>query len=431
MRSLTAKLLLALVVVGLTGTAVVATLAGVATVSEFGRFMFNQRSESLVDNLAAYYGDTGGWDGLPEAMPLGGTFGFPGRRHGMQPFIPYVLVDRSHRIVVPGRGYQAGETLPADILEGAFPIEVDGQEIGQVVIERSAFGVNPGENQFVDQFLWTLGLGAFGGTAVAVALGVVLARSLSRPLRELTAAARRVESGDLGTPVPVRSSDELGDLAAAFNQMDAKLARARDLRQQMTADIAHELRTPISIILGHADALSEGVIPSTSETIDVIREESYRLERLVDDLRTLSLVEAGELPLELDRIHPQKLLKKASAAHRTLADEKGITIEVVASDQLQAIQVDPDRMNQVLGNLLNNALRYTPEEGTIHVHASSEPNCVQISILDEGPGIDAEDLPFVFDRFYRGDRLSRHMVAPSGRRAGPKAELHSSWNCHF
>lgn len=407
MRSLTAKLLLAFVVVGLTGTAVFATLAGVATVGEFGRFMFNQRSESLVDNLAAYYGDTGGWDGLPEAMPFGDFSEFPGRRQGMPPFIPYVLVDHSNRIVVPGHGYQAGEVLPADILQGGFPIEVEGQVVGRLVVERGAFGANPRENQFVDQFLLTLGLGALAGTAIAVVLGVILARSLTRPLRELTAAAHKVESGDLDTSVAVRSSDELGELAAAFNQMNANLARARDLRRQMTADIAHELRTPISIILGHADAMSEGVLPSTSDTVDLIREEAYRLERLVDDLRILSLVEAGEMPLKLDRIQPEQLLKKATSAHQTLAEEKAITIEVDVAGQLPPIRVDPDRMIQVIGNLLSNALRYTPAEGTIRVDASRESDSLQISVADEGSGISPEDLPLVFDRFYRGDK-SRH-----------------------
>jgi signal transduction histidine kinase len=407
MRSLTVKLLLAFIVVGLTGTALVAMLAGIATVGEFGQFMFKQRSESLADDLAAYYLETGGWEGLPEAFPLGNFRAFRGRREGLSPHVPYLLADQSNQIVVPSGAYQVGEPLPASLLEGGVPIEVEGQEVGRLVMEPGAFGVDPAENQFIDRMLLTLGLGAVGGTAVAVILGILLARSLSRPLRELTAAARQIESGDLDTEVPVRSSDELGQLAKAFNQMNANLARARDLRQQMTADIAHELRTPISIILGHAEAMGEGVLPSTAETIEVIREEAGRLERLVNDLRTLSLVEAGELALELERTTPEKLLQTASAAYRTLAEEKRVSIELVVSDQLPALDVDTDRMNQVLGNLLSNALRYTPEGGSIRLEASPHSEGLQIRVIDAGPGIDSEDLPFVFDRFYRADK-SRH-----------------------
>ena len=153
---------------------------------------------------------------------------------------------------------------------------------------------------------------------VALILGVFLARTLTRPLRELTSATRAAAQGDLDQQVPVRSQDELGQLAASFNQMNSRLGQARDVRQQMTADIAHDLRTPLSVILGHAEALKEGVLPPTQQTFDVIHDEAMWLSRLVDDLRILSLADSGELALTLRPASPDTILQNRQSGMRLL-----------------------------------------------------------------------------------------------------------------
>ncbi|MCI0649245.1 MAG: ATP-binding protein, partial [Chloroflexi bacterium] len=213
---------------------------------------------------------------------------------------------------------------------------------------------------------------------------------------------------------PVRSDDELGELATSFNQMSADLAQARDLRRQMTADIAHDLRTPLSIILGHAEALRDGVLPATAESFEVIHDEARRLNRLVDDLRTLSLSEAGELPLTRRPTPPAELLERAVAAHAPQARQKEIALQVEAAAGLPAVDVDPDRMAQVLDNLVGNALRYTPAGGRISLGARPDPAGVVLMVEDSGPGVPAGELPFIFERFYRGDKSRQRAAGGSG-----------------
>jgi signal transduction histidine kinase len=196
--------------------------------------------------------------------------------------------------------------------------------------------------------------------------------------------------------------------------MSSELARAQDLRRQMTADIAHELRTPLSVILGHVDALAEGVLPANAETFDVIRDETTQLGRLVEDLRTLSRADAGELTLNLQPVQPYTLLERASAAQRPFAVEKQIEITLEPQSDIPQIMADTERMAQVLGNLLSNALRYTPEGGTITLQSAAVEDGVEMRVTDSGPGIESDELPHVFNRFYRGDKSRQRETGGSG-----------------
>jgi signal transduction histidine kinase len=182
----------------------------------------------------------------------------------------------------------------------------------------------------------------------------------------------------------------------------------------MTADIAHELRTPLTVILGHTEALSEGQLPPDPETFDIIFDETKRLNRLVEDLRTLSLSDAGELHLNLQKISPDELLERGISARKSEAQAKDITLHSESSPGLPDVNVDPDRMAQVLVNLLDNALRYTPSGGTISLSASQIPVGVQIMVVDSGPGIPPEDLSHVFERFYRADKSRQREQGGTG-----------------
>jgi signal transduction histidine kinase len=182
----------------------------------------------------------------------------------------------------------------------------------------------------------------------------------------------------------------------------------------MTADIAHELRTPLSIILGQIDALDDGVVPASPESFEVLREETGRLGRLVEDLRTLSRADAGELTLARRLVRPSQLLEQAQAAHQPLAAAKEVSIRVRASPDLPEINLDPDRLLQVLGNLLSNALRHAPSGSAIELSAETGEAAVVLSVQDSGPGIDPTDLPHLFDRFYRADKSRQRETGGSG-----------------
>jgi signal transduction histidine kinase len=241
------------------------------------------------------------------------------------------------------------------------------------------------------------------GAVLALLLGIIISRTLTRPIRELTQATHAISEGDLSQQVPVRTKDELGELAQAFNKMSTELSRSVNARKQMTADIAHELRTPLSLILGHAEAVHDGVLPPTRENFEIIREEATRLEHLVNDLRTLSLADAGELTISPQVIEPERLVNEVASLYQYETRKKNITLNLDVASPLPAIEVDPGRMTQVLTNILDNATRHTPEGGSITLRARQIGTNVELSVQDSGPGVPAEVLERIFERFYRTD----------------------------
>jgi two-component system, OmpR family, sensor histidine kinase BaeS len=404
MRSLSAKLILAFLIVSLAGVLLVAVLAGRVTADEFDHFMFRQNQDFLVETLSLYYQEQGSWAGAAALLRAGQMRG-QGQMHGMGPALDVALADSSGRIVVPGAGYRAGTQISDTVLRRGAPIEVEGRQVGTLLGGHTMpMMMHTAATEFLQRVNRSLVLASVGATFLALFLGTLLARALTQPLRELTAATRAVAGGDFGRHVPVRSEDELGQLADAFNQMSAGLSHGRELRRQMTADIAHELRTPLSVILGHAEALRDGVLPPDAATFEIVHEEALRLNRLVDDLRTLSLAEAGELELIRRPTSPAGLLAKVAAAQAPRAAQQNVSLETEVAPDLPDIAMDPDRMAQVLGNLLDNALRHTPGDGRVTLAAQAANGSVIFRVSDSGPGIDPADLPHVFDRFYRADK---------------------------
>jgi signal transduction histidine kinase len=188
--------------------------------------------------------------------------------------------------------------------------------------------------------------------------------------------------------------------------MSADLARSRDLRRRMTADIAHELRTPLSVILSHSEALCDGILPPVQDSFALLRDESYHLNRLVEDLRVLSLADAEELTLNRSAVQPATLLQHLAASQALKAKIQRIDFVVDAPLDLPEIQADPDRVIQVLTNLLNNALTHTPAGGAVLLSGkfNTEKQTVVFSVQDSGPGIQPDELPHIFERFYRTDK---------------------------
>ncbi|NPV87440.1 MAG: HAMP domain-containing protein [Anaerolineae bacterium] len=254
-------------------------------------------------------------------------------------------------------------------------------------------------------------------TFVAFVIGRWFFEQVAPPIADLMDAADAVAEGDLAVRVPEEMGGEFGKLAQRFNRMIAELQRAERQRRNMTADIAHELRTPLHIIQGNLEGMLDGVYEPTAENIQTTLEETRLLARLVEDLQTLSLAEAGQLLLHRVQFLADDLLADVATSFAVQAEEQGVTLEVETAGAAQALLLfaDPQRLDQALSNLVSNALRHTPRGGRITLHAEGLPGRVRLYVEDTGSGIPAEDLPYIFDRFWRGDRArTRSRLSGSG-----------------
>ena len=238
-------------------------------------------------------------------------------------------------------------------------------------------------------------------------LGILLVWLLSRrtlaPLQSLGAAARRLGRGDLSQRAETSGPTEIRELAHSFNIMAQGLEEAERQRRNLTADVAHELRTPLSNIQGYLEAIKDGLVDPTPETIDTIHEQALHLSRLVEDLRLLAQVEAGALQLQLSPTRLEELLQSSVEAVRPRADAKGVSLSLDVDAFLPILEMDATRISQVIGNLLENAITHTPEGGRVSVLARDSAGAVEVTVSDTGAGIASEDLPRLFDRFYRAD----------------------------
>jgi two-component system OmpR family sensor kinase/two-component system sensor histidine kinase BaeS len=239
---------------------------------------------------------------------------------------------------------------------------------------------------------------------VITAVGSLAFRRIGSPLADMMAAADAVAAGDLSVRVPERGRGNMAQFAHRFNRMTAELERAEANRRRLTADVAHELRTPLAILQGNLEGVLDGVYEPTRDHVGAMLDETRLLARLVEDLQTLSLAESGALPLHRQTLPAADLLEDAATRFAGAAADAGIILKVLPNDDSPMVSVDPDRLDQALSNLVANALRHTPAGGRITLSAESIKGGVELTVADTGAGIDAADLPHVFDRFWRGDR---------------------------
>ncbi|NWF77868.1 MAG: HAMP domain-containing protein [Chloroflexi bacterium] len=257
-------------------------------------------------------------------------------------------------------------------------------------------------------------LGSVLAVVLAFLLTLVLSRRISSPIGVLAEAAKRLGRGDLSQRVQIRGKGEVGMLAQAFNSMAADLERAEQLRRNLVADVAHELRTPLSNIKGYLEAIRDRVMKPNAATIHSLNEEVGLLSRLVDELQELSLAEAGKLKLACREENIGKLIKQAAISWQPKMTAKEILLSLDLPHNLPLVNIDRQRVNQVLYNLLENAVTYTPKGGNITVAAMTRGDWVEVSVSDTGEGIPAEDLPNIFERFYRVDKSRARATGGSG-----------------
>lgn len=278
----------------------------------------------------------------------------------------------------------------------------------------SASAANAAELEFkqrVVKALWISGGIALG---VGLLLGAVVARQVAFPLKKLVLAASAVSQGKFSHRVDVKSKDEIGQLAVAFNSMASALEGQEQSRRQLIADISHELRTPLTVLQGNIEAMTDGVIAVDKASLWALNEDVNLLTRLVEDLRTLALADSGRLEVHPQAVDMGALVGQVAREYETKADSKGVRLSVEAPSDATKASVDPQRITQVLHNLMSNALRYTPAGGTVCVKVEPKPQGVQVAVSDTGSGIPQEDLPRVFERFYRADRSRSRDSGGSG-----------------
>jgi len=270
------------------------------------------------------------------------------------------------------------------------------------------------EDSFLDDARSSLVLSAGVGGVLALMLGFLVAMQITRPIRRVAAAADAVAGGDLGARVPSPSGDEIGQVGAAFNRMADELQGNEEARKAMLADIAHELKTPLSVLRSNIEAMQDGVLPATPDQIGVLHDETMALTRLIDDLRTLSLAAAGHLELSLQRSDMRAFLERVVAEFQEEAGRRGIMLAIESQAAPLAADVDGDRIMQALRALLDNALQYTGSGGRVTLGARGDGRQVVVSVSDTGSGIAPGDLPRIFDRFYRADASRSRKTGGSG-----------------
>jgi signal transduction histidine kinase len=410
LHSLRFRLLGATLVVVLVTVSVMAVFASQRTAGEFRSYVAHDdrlRQRRFAFALTRAYAQTQTWQNIQPIIEQWGQVS------GDQ----VVVADLQGNIVGDSSKDLLGKTVGPRWPPPSGPIIFDGAQVG-------SFYINPlSQPSLVNvDFLAAVNrsvlLGALIAGTVAVVIALIVSHRIVQPVESLTTAARHMEKGDLATRVNVTSNDEIGQLAHAFNAMADGLARQEQLRRNMVSDVAHELRAPLTNIRGYLEAAKDGLVQPDGALVDNLYEEAILLSRLVKDLQDLALAEAGQLRLERCPVEVSDVVLATVEVLGPHAEARDISLVVQLPDDLPRVEADPHRMRQVLRNLLNNALDFTPQGGQVTVTARPDGAWVDFQVRDTGPGIAPEHLPYVFERFYRVDPPRTRARAEGSVRAG-------------
>jgi len=392
--SFQAKLLVAFVLIVL-----VTSLAGYLTInysvkrafSEFTVSTYTPQEQAVLQLVRALYEQTGNLDAVLAFLDRS-------RRE-----VPVVIVDSDRTIVYAADSRNVGRRLSTDQLEEGVTIEMTNGEIWTVIPSRIVLGQAILEEGFLRttrRSLWLAGLIAM---AAAILLSIVLLRQITRPLRRLDTATRRIARGEFDERVEIDTSDEIGRLARSFDEMAESLDRAERTKRQMIADVSHELRTPLAAVRSALEGLRDGLIEPTPETLASLHDKILLTTRLVRDLHQLTLADAGRLSIQPAPCRIEAIIDTIVETIGVQLEDSSIQLDRRLAAGLPPVLADRQRIEQVFLNLLANAIRHTPEGGTISIVAAKHEEGVLTSICDTGPGLTEADLAHVFDRFYRAD----------------------------
>ncbi len=366
------------------------------------------RSLQIRSQLYFHYLDKGSWE---DVQPVVEALGVSGTRIILVAVNGTVVGDSKRELLGANYTDSSNDALEMSLVRGGV----------KEVLGHAYITSDPATEPYVTPFLKlsssinrSLLLGGSLAIGIALLLTFVLSRRMTSPIEVLAKAARRLGHGDLSQRVRLQGESEVTALAEAFNSMAADLEYAEQLRRNMVADVAHELRTPLSNIQGYLEAIRDGVVEPDAAAIRSLSEETYLLSRLVNELQELSLAEAGELKLVYQAEDITNLVKQAVTPWQPQLTAGEISLSLELPDNLPLVTIDWQRVNEVLHNLLKNAVAHTPKGGAINVAAGAKGKWVEVSVSDTGEGIPAEDLPHIFERFYRVDKSRARATGGSG-----------------
>jgi signal transduction histidine kinase len=402
------RLILSFILIVIVATVSVALLARRQTVNAVSNFVYRggfAGVEGVVNNLEAYYAENGTWDGVDVLFRRTGRGMMgPGQNNLSGPNQQLLLADAEGTVLIDSQGNQPTGSLTVEERNRAVKLKNRGETVG-FLLPEARFQI---PQAAIDGLVASINRAAFTAaifaSLVALVLALFLSYQLLRPVRELTQAAQNLAAGDLSQRVPVRGDDEMATLANTFNQMAASLQLAETRRRALTADIAHELRTPLAVQRAHLEALEDGIYDLTLESLKPIEEHNHLLTRLVEDLRMLALADSGQMDLVRTPTDFLGLVTRVTARLEPQAGERQIQIQPSLDESCPQLSLDAQRIEQILHNLLDNALRYTPDGGLIRVQLSVSSDQCLLTVHDNGPGIPPEELSRIFERFYRADK---------------------------
>jgi two-component system OmpR family sensor kinase/two-component system sensor histidine kinase BaeS len=363
----------------------------------------------ITRELEAYYLGHGSWEGVDQLLPRTGQ-----SANELRDWRQVVLLDTQDRVLLDTTNAGAtrvGQVLPPDSAGRRVPVTVNGQTVGYMIFGLGTWhelrALLPGI------LVPTLFITFFTGVLTLI-IGVLLTRRVVMPLADVIAAAQSVAAGDLSARAQVGGPGDLRTLSDNFNRMAGALQASDRQRRDLLADIAHELRTPLTIIRGRLEGILDGIYPADTGHVAPVLEETYVLERLVEDLRLLTLAETRQLHFDLQPLDLGELAQRTAGLFEAEAGERQISLSVSADLGLPPVQADSQRVGQVLGNLLSNALRFANPGDCVTIRVQPAPSGVEVVVADTGPGVPEAELPHLFDRFWRSERSRTRAAGGAG-----------------
>jgi signal transduction histidine kinase len=361
--------------------------------------------ENLADRLEAFYAEDGSWSGIASSESAR-----PGRGQGQRGSTSaglgnHLLIDSNGVVVYSPRELEIGQRISDQQLSQAIALRVSGDVVGYLLPEG---GIPELPDDFEDLLIERVNratlLAALASGGIAIILALILATIILKPVRSLTDAAKKMSNGDLSQRVDVQGKGEMAALGQTFNHMAQSLQEAEVRRRAMTADIAHELRNPLAIQRAHLEALQDGVYPLNPGNLEPIAEQNQQLTRLVEDLRTLALVDSGALTLNKRKTNLVEVCQDTLTRFEPQAIAKNIKLLTDCTLEEIWVNADKERLQQILDNLMQNAIRYTPERGAIRLSLLKQDHRAIFKIHNNGPHLSDEALSHLFERFYRAEK---------------------------